>query len=419
MKRTHIIGVICGVLFTAVVNTNISYARSKQAAEDMVPRSEYEKLKQEVEALKSQVRMLMEHESWVRQAVAQPEADKKQEAEAVAKVAEPKQDDRATAARAETASASSAPGKMSPEMGLQEGDREKEAEEAKIELDQFLRSQKVLFKKGDLQIEFSASYAQDTAEISPYKLRARTAGAGVLFRYGLIDDLELDIAVPFTFQELELDTRSSLIGVGGIGFTRQDSSGLGDVSGSLRWGALHEEGLVPETTLSLNVKSDSGREGRGLTPILGPSNLVAFGLDPSLGTGFWNIGGSVSLVKTIDPVVLFGSLGYNAVLERNNIDPGDQIPYSLGMGFSLNDRVSFSAALNGAAIRRSKLDGRKIEGSGRDIHSLNLAVTVQVSKGLFVEPFVNFGLSEEATDLFAGVNVPYRFDQQYPLPFFK
>lgn len=284
MKRTHIIGVICGVLFTAVVNTNISYARSKQAAEDMVPRSEYEKLKQEVEALKSQVRMLMEHESWVRQAVAQPEADKKQEAEAVAKVAEPKQDDKATAARAETASASSAPKKVSPEMGLQEGDREKEAEEAKIELDQFLRSQKVLFKKGDLQIEFSASYAQDTAEISPYKLRAKTAGAGVLFRYGLIDDLELDISVPFTFQELELDTRSSL--AEDIGFARQDGSGLGDVSGSLRWGALHEEGLVPETTLSLNVKSDSGREGRGLTPILGPSNLVAFGLDPSLGTGF-------------------------------------------------------------------------------------------------------------------------------------
>jgi hypothetical protein len=182
---------------------------------------------------------------------------------------------------------------------------------------------------------------------------------------------------------------------------------------------LHEEGLVPETTLSLNVKSDSGHAGRGLAPILGPSNLLVLGVDPSLGTGFWNIGGSVSLVKTIDPVVLFGSLGYNAVIERNGIDPGDQIPYSLGMGFSLNDRVSFSAALNGAAIMRAKENGREITGSGRDIHSLNLAVTVQVSKGLFVEPFVNFGLSEEATDLFAGINVPYRFDQQYPLPFFK
>lgn len=415
MKKTRVAVVICGVLLIAFVNSSVSYARSKRTVEDTVPRSEYEKLKQEVEALKSQVQMLMEHESWARQVVAQPEVDKKQEA--VAKTAEQKQGEKATTARAETASASSAPRKVSPEMGLQEGDREKEAEEAKIELDQFLRSQKVLFKKGDLQIEFSASYAQDTAEISPYKLRAKTAGAGVLFRYGVIDDLELDIAVPFTFQELELDTRSSL--VEDIGFARQDGSGLGDVSGSLRWGALHEEGLVPETTLSLNVKSDSGHAGRGLTPILGPSNLLVLGVDPSLGTGFWNIGGSVSLVKTIDPVVLFGSLGYNAVIERNGIDPGDQIPYSLGMGFSLNDRVSFSTALTGAAIRRSKLDGREIEGSGRDIHSLNLAVTVQVSKGLFVEPFVNFGLSEEATDLFAGINVPYRFDQQYPLPFFK
>lgn len=408
---------ICGAFLLALVDSGVSYARTKagatkSAVEDTVPRSEYEKLKQEVDALKAQVQILIENETWARESL--PQAQKTQEA--AAKTSE--QGEKAATAQAETATA--APKKVSPEMGLKEGDREKEAEEAKIELDQFLRSQKVLFKRGDLQVEFIASYAQDTSEISPYKVRARTAGAGVLFRYGLIDDLELDISVPFTFQELELDTRSSLISVGGVGFARQDGSGLGDVSGSLRWGALHEDGLVPETTLSLNVKSDTGHEGRGLTSVLGPSvgsNLLI--VDPSLGTGFWNIGGSVSLVKTVDPVVLFGSLGYNAVLEDGRIDPGDQIPYSLGMGFSLNDRVSFSTALNGAAILRDKIDGREITGSGRDIHSLNLAVTVQVAKGLFVEPFVNFGLTEEATDFFAGINVPYRFDRQYPLPFFR
>jgi hypothetical protein len=408
---------ICGAFLLALVDSGVSHARTKagatkSAVEDTVPRSEYEKLKQEVEALKAQVQILIENETWERESLPQAQAQKTQEAAAETS----EQGEKTATAQAETAPA--APKKVSPEMGLKEGDREKEAEEAKIELDQFLRSQKVLFKRGDLQVEFIASYAQDTSEISPYKVRARAASAGVLFRYGLIDDLELDISVPFNFQELELDTIQPFFAR--EGFRRQDGSGLGDVSGSLRWGALHEEGLVPETTLSLNVKSDTGREGRGLTSVLGPSvgsNLLI--VDPSLGTGFWNVGGSVSLVKTVDPVVLFGSLGYNAVLEDGRIDPGDQIPYSLGMGFSLNDRVSFSTALNGAAILRDKIDGREITGSGRDIHSLNLAVTVQVAKGLFVEPFVNFGLTEEATDFFAGVNVPYRFDRQYPLPFFR
>jgi len=392
---------ICGVFFLALVDGSVSYARTKPAAaqpavEDTVPRSEYEKLKQEVEALKATVQTLIENETWARESVGQPQAQKSQEVTAKT----PEQGEKTATAQAEKAPA--APKKVSPEMGLKEGDRQKEAEEAKVELDQFLRSQKVLFKRGDLQAEFSATYSHDTIEISTAKLKTRTAGAGVLFRYGLVDDLELDVSVPFAFVDREIDPSTSAIAsIFGQEFIRRDDSGLGDVSGSLRWGALHEEGLVPETTLSLNVKSATGRE------------------DVLLGTGFWNIGGSVSLVKTIDPVVLFGSLGYNAALERGRTDPGDQIPYSLGMGFSLNDRVSFSTSLTGAAIRRAKIDGREIAGSGRDIHSLNLAVTVQVAKGLFVEPFVNFGLSEEATDFFAGVNVPYRFDKQYPLPFFR
>ena len=385
---------IFGVFLLAIADSRVSDARAKPAVEETVPRSEYEKLKQEVEVLKAQVRGLIENETWTREAMGHPQGRQSQEAAVK------------TAGQGEkTAQAETAPParkKLTTEMGLQEGDRQKEAEEVRRELDQFLRSQKVLFKRGDLQAEFSATYSHDTLEISPYKLKTRTAGAGVLVRYGLVDDLELDVSVPFAFVDREIDPSTSAIGdILDRGFTRRDDSGLGDVSGSLRWGALHEEGLVPETTLSLNVKSATGRE------------------DVFLGTGFWNIGGSVSLVKTIDPVVLFGSLGYNAVLERGRVDPGDQIPYALGMGFSLNDRVSFSTSLNGAAIRRDKIDGREIAGSGRDIHSLNLAVTVQVAKGLFVEPFVNFGLSEEATDFFAGVNVPYRFDEQYPLPFFR
>ncbi|MGX2038937.1 transporter [Methylocaldum sp. MU1018] len=406
---------ICGVFFLALANGSVSHARTKSAAEDTVPRSEYEKLKQEVESLKSQVQFLMNNEAWVQKSLGQPQAQKPEEAAAsapeqkeekkaaAASAPEQKEGEKTTTAQAETPSP--APRKPLTEMGLQEGNREKEAEEAKRELDQFLRSQKVLFKKGDLQVEFSATYAHDTVEISPYKLKFKTAGAGVLFRYGLIDDLELDLSVPFTFAERELDPSTAVEPPPPgytRGFIRGDGSGLGDVSGSLRWGALHEEGFIPETTLSLNVKSDTGHE-----------NLF-------LGTGFWNIGGTVSLVKTIDPVVFFGSLGYNAVLEKGGYDPGDQVLYAFGMGFSLNDRVSFSTSLNGAAVGRTKQKGfGEITGSGRDIDSLNFSVTVQVTKGLYLEPFVNFGLTEEATDFFAGINVPYRFDGQYPLPFFR
>jgi hypothetical protein len=129
------------------------------------------------------------------------------------------------------------------------------------------------------------------------------------------------------------------------------------------------------------------------------------------------VGTGVSLVKTIDPVVFFGSLGYTWTLEQGDADPGDQIPYSIGMGFSLNDRVSVSMAMAGAAIRRTEIDGNEIGGSGLDINSLQFTTTVQMAKRVYVEPFVGFGLTDESPDFLVGINVPVGLEGRFPLPF--
>ncbi|MGH6634730.1 MAG: transporter, partial [Gammaproteobacteria bacterium] len=192
--------------------------------------------------------------------------------------------------------------------------------------------------------------------------------------------------------------------------TREAGVGLGDISWGLRYAALHEEEAIPEVTLNVNAKSDTGDEDR------------------LLGTGHWNVGTGVSLVKTIDPVVLFGSLGYTWTLEEGDVDlgssisgdvdPGDQILYSMGMGFSLNHRVSFSMAMGGAAIRRTEVNGGEISGSGLDVNSLQFATTVQLAKRVYLEPFVGFGLTDDAGDFMVGINVPFRLEGRFPLPFF-
>jgi len=96
---------------------------------------------------------------------------------------------------------------------------------------------------------------------------------------------------------------------------------------------------------------------------------------------------------------------------------GDQVPYSIGMGFSLNDRVSLSMAMAGAAIRRREINGNEISGSGLDINSLQFTTTVQLAKRVYVEPFVGFGLTDEAADFLVGINIPVGLEGRFPLPF--
>lgn len=300
----------------------------------------------------------------------------------------------------------------SPTASESASDREQEAEEAKRQLDAFLRRQRLLFKEAELELEFAASYSQDTAEFgclgigtqfcalgSPItsRLITRSADGNLVARYGLADDVEFDLIIPFTFVEQEqdinpLESEPTL--------ERTDHVGLSDVAWAVRYAAYREDGIWPDVVFSLNAKSPTGDEDRGL------------------GTGNWNVGGAVTLVKTIDPVVFFGGLGYTAALESEGFDPGDQILYSVGMGFSLNDQVAFSTSLIGAAVRRASLNGAELIGSGVDFNTLLFATTVRLAEGLFLEPFVGFGLTKESGDFIVGINVPYRLPGKWPLPFF-
>ncbi len=97
------------------------------------PNTDYETLKREVETLKSQMQRLLEAGS------ATPESKP-----AAAETKEEKQ----TVTSAPPPSKESVGRSDREEFEVANGDRRKEAEEAKRELDQFLRAQKLLFKPG-------------------------------------------------------------------------------------------------------------------------------------------------------------------------------------------------------------------------------------------------------------------------------
>ena len=369
-----------------------------------VPKTDYEKLKREVEneklkreveneRLRREVETLKGHMQRLLAAAATPES-KPSAAET--------QGEKQPVASAPPSSQEGVGRSEREEFEAEKGDRRKEAEEAKRELDQFLRAEKLLFKPGEVQLEFGASYAHDaeTSQVSPSApvFISRFASANFLMRYGLAEDLEFDFGVPLVYTERERDTRP-FVPTQFPSFTPGAGVGFGDINWAFRYAAIHEDRGLPEVTLNVNAKADTGDEDRGL------------------GTGHWDVGTGVSLVKTIDPVVFFGSLGYTWTLEQGDADPGDQIPYSIGMGFSLNDRVSVSMAMGGAAIRRTEINGNEIGRSGLDINSLQFTTTVQLAKRVYVEPFVGFGLTDESPDFLVGINVPVGLEGRFPLPF--
>jgi hypothetical protein len=276
------------------------------------------------------------------------------------------------------------------EEGQSQADPEREAEEAKRALDVFLRREKLLFRQGEYSLELDAFYSTDNRDdfVRVNNIRelanieTRLVSWSAIARYGLLDKLELDLIIPFGYAERTIDF--------GFASNREDDFGLGDIAGRVRYQLWDEYGLRPDVILDFDVKSRSAG-------------------DSLLGRGHWSLGGSVTLVKTLDPVVFFARLGYLTSLERDGRDPGDQIIYELGMGFSLNDRVSYSMRVVGAAVGRFQADGGDIPGSSLDIMNLQFSATTSLSRNWCIEPTVSIGLTDDAPDVIAGLNLVYRF----------
>jgi hypothetical protein len=268
-----------------------------------------------------------------------------------------------------------------------EEDRQKEAEEARRALEIFLREQRVIFRRGELALELDTFYSTDTRDqfvrtaaggAALARVTTRTATTSLTPRFGLLDRLELDLELPFGYAEQEIDL--------GVSRLQRENSGLGDIEGRLRYQLWYELGARPDVIVDLTVKSTTGEE-------------------PLLGTGHWNVGGGVALVKTLDPVVFFGRLGYAATLERAGRNPGDQISYQAGLGYSFNDRVSYDMSVSGTVVRRATLNGQEVPHSSLDIMTLQFGATVRLTRRLFVEPVVALGLTEDAPDVVVGVSL--------------
>jgi len=278
-----------------------------------------------------------------------------------------------------------------------EEDVQQEAEDAQRALDLFLRDQKLLYKKGEFSFEFSAFYStsiQDTVwqdkntnNIFLAKNIHRALNTSFTTRYGLMDGLELNINLPYGYAEQKIES----IG-GSTRYNKTDGQGLRDIRVGLKYQFLYEDNGKPDLIADISYQAPTGD-----APLLGSDhNHIEIG---------------ATFVKTVDPVVFFGRIGYKWTEEEKNHDPSDEIAFHGGLGLSLNDRVSVNLQSLGTLVMREKrkVNGKQIQSEISEILSLQVSVTAIISKQLSLEPVVGFGLTDNATDSYVGVNIPYRF----------
>ena len=263
--------------------------------------------------------------------------------------------------------------------------------------DIFLRTQRVLLKARQATVELGLFYSkteQQDIRLLPSdslplpvlaQVEQNTFTSSYTVRYGLLDDLQLFASAPLRHQTTTI-TVGSIAGVGGQK-TRETRTEWGDISVGLRR-AVVKEGLgYPDVLLSVE------------------------GQIPTVQSSF-GIGGGVALVKSIDPAVLFANLHYRHTFSREFTDitrlqPEDTLSVLLGYAFALNDTLTLSTAVSGLFTRRTTFSNAVLP--SRERFSLQLGLTSQLRKDLYIEPTISYELTGTGSNITLGVSLPYTF----------
>ncbi|MGF6813720.1 hypothetical protein OKW33_000526 [Paraburkholderia atlantica] len=249
-------------------------------------------------------------------------------------------------------------------------------------------------------------------------------------RYGVSDRINVDVDVPYVYR------RSTFIvgGAGGAASTLSDatvsSHDIGDVNFGIYYQFVRETNALPDVVGSLRVKAPTGSSPFGEKVVqvdADNTNLVAPTRLPT-GTGFWNITAGLSVLKTYDPVVLFGSVSYTYNIARSFADIssvqgqtepatvklGDIVQFGGGVALAFSDKDSASVSFTMAFEPESKTKApggsyQKVPGSETTAAAMNFGLNHVVNKHLTINGSVSIGLTPDAPNFVVGVRFPYTF----------
>mgnify|MGYP003650369454 CR=1 FL=1 len=262
------------------------------------------------------------------------------------------------------------------------------------------------------------------------EINADTLTFDLTGRYNWRQRWQFDANLPFIYRE----TTYQSAGAGGAtsAFSEETVTGdprLGDISLGVSYKFLDEAPGRPDAVLSLRMKVPTGKHPYGikLNQVPGNNNLTV-PEDLPTGNGVWSISPGISLVKTVDPAVLFGNLSYTHYFEESfsDISPqrgvklpgdvklGDYIQFGVGVAFALNERMSLSMSFSELISRSSRIkpDGgswQTVNGSDANAAYFNLGMTFAATDKLTFVPNMSMGLTPDAPDFSFSLKMPYYF----------
>lgn len=254
----------------------------------------------------------------------------------------------------------------------------------------FLRDQQVLLAPKEFTLDVGVFYTRrDIPVLAGSQSGTTLANAEseslttqVIGRYSVFKDTEVFASTSYSRQQATLYAGNERL-------SRAERSEAGDIGIGLRRTLLHEGPGRPDVIWTVDARIPTGETSKA-------------------------VGTAVTLVKSLDPVVLFGTVGYRRTFSRDftdttRLEPKRRIDLTLGYAFALNDTLSLNTAVTGSFAGATKF--RNAELRSNDTSSLMLGMTARIARGIYLQPSLSYRLNGPGSGFVLGLNVPIAFSQ--------
>jgi hypothetical protein len=252
-------------------------------------------------------------------------------------------------------------------------------------------------------------------------------------RKGITRDLSASIEVPMvqrwtTYQKGGAGGSAAAVAEAGVG----GDVAIGDVTAGARYRLFPETTARPEIALNASVGMPTGQAPYGIPwTVLERDNddFIRFAVPTKqpTGQGVWSINFGASMLKTLDPAILFANASVTHTFKKHfsdldnspdtvspgKVDLGNALNYGIGVAFALNERMSlsmsFSERLNSSARIRPDATGvwQGIIGSSGNAATFGIGMTYALSESMTFVGNLGIGLTPDAPDFSITAKLPF------------
>lgn len=249
-------------------------------------------------------------------------------------------------------------------------------------------------------------------------VQRNTITTSLTARYGISSRFEAEVKVPLVYrsdrlENLELRQAGETAPLQ-LGLAEPDTFGIGDIEFGGHYQITDGLGGWPVLIGNLQVKTTTG------------TNPFEVDLDEELntGSGFWSLQPSVTAILPSDPAVIFGNFGYTWNIKRDideqlestlgeiaeigEVDPGDALSGTLGLGFAFNERtsVSFGYSHDWVFETETEVNGEVQKSRDLQVGSFLFGISHRLDEMTTMNFNVEVGATEDAPDVRVALRVP-------------